>query len=151
LAQYIDGRLFIVASGDDDTILDNIAFLKKCLHMSTVDFGGVMVNKVRDVQDFKEVYLPKITDMGMKVVGIIPYREELTHCSVKYLPDRLFAKLISGEGGLNNTVGNIVVGALGRVGDRTCFSRRISQGGRSWAAAQFPFLPSPARKALNTL
>ena len=112
LAQYIDGRLFIVASGDDDTILDDITFLKQCLHMTTIDFGGVMVNKVRDVQDFKDVYLPRITDMGMKVVGIIPYREELTHFSVNYLGERLFAKVLTGEGGLTNTVKTILIGAM---------------------------------------
>ena len=112
LAQYIDGRLFIVISGDDDTILDDITFLKKCLHMTNIDFGGVIVNKVRDVQDFKDVYLPRITDMGMKVIGIIPYREELTHFSVNYLAERLLAKVLTGEAGLNNVVKNIVVGAM---------------------------------------
>jgi len=112
LAQFIDGKLLIVISGDDDTILDDINLFKKCLHMTNINFGGVIVNKVRDVQDFKDIYLPGIMDMGIKVIGIIPSREELTHFSVSFLAKRLFAKILTGEGGLNNVVENILVGAM---------------------------------------
>jgi len=112
LAQYIDGKLLIVISGDDDTILDDISFFKKYLHMTNINFGGVIVNKVRDVQDFKDVYLSEITDMGIKVIGIIPSREELTHFSVNYLAERLLAKVITGEGGLSKTVKTILIGAM---------------------------------------
>ena len=112
LAQFIDGKLLIVISGDDDTILDDINLFKKCLHMTNINFGGVIVNKVRDVQDFKDTYLPGIMDMGIKVIGIIPSREELTHFSVNYLAERLLAKVITGEGGLRNTVKTILIGAM---------------------------------------
>jgi len=112
LAQYTDGKLFFVISGDDDTIVDDITFLKTYLHTATINFGGVIINKVRDVEDFKDVHLSKITDMGITVAGVIPYRDELTHFSVHYLAERLLAKVLTGEGGLNNVVENILVGAM---------------------------------------
>ncbi|MBW2001743.1 MAG: phosphotransacetylase family protein [Deltaproteobacteria bacterium] len=112
LAQYIDGKLLIVISGDNDTILDDINLFKKYLHMTNINFGGVIVNKVRDVQDFKDTYLPGIMDMGIKVIGIIPSREELTHFSVNYLAEQLLAKVITGEGGLRNTVKTVLIGAM---------------------------------------
>ncbi|MBW2003794.1 MAG: phosphotransacetylase family protein [Deltaproteobacteria bacterium] len=112
LAQYIDGKLFIVISGDDDTIVDDITFLKRSLPIAKINFGGVIINKVHDVEDFKDIHLPRITDMGIKVIGVIPYREELTYFSVNYLAERLLAKVLTGEGGLNNVVENILVGAM---------------------------------------
>ena len=112
LTQYIQGKLLIVISGDDDRILDDIGFLKKYLHIIDISFGGVIINKVHDVQDFKDVHIPRITDMGIKVAGVIPYCDELTHFSVNYLAERLLAKVLTGEGGLTNIVKNIVVGAM---------------------------------------
>jgi len=51
-------------------------------------------------------------DMGIKVIGIIPSREELTHFSVNYLAEQLLAKVITGKGGLRNTVKTILIGAM---------------------------------------
>jgi len=112
LAQYIQGKLFIVISGDDDRILDDIGILKKYLPITDISFGGVIINKVHDVKDFKDVHVPKITGMGIKVAGVIPYCDELTHFSMSYLADRLLAKVLTGEGGLTNIVKNIIVGAM---------------------------------------
>ena len=112
LAQYIQGKLLIVISGDDDRILDDIGFLKKYLHIIDISFGGVIINKVHDVQDFKDVHLPRIANMGIKVAGVIPYCDELTHFSVGYLAERLLAKVLTGEGGLTNIVKNTFVGAM---------------------------------------
>ncbi len=50
--------------------------------------------------------------MGIQVIGAIPYQTDLTHFSVDYLAERLFAKVIAGEGGLNRWVKNIFVGAM---------------------------------------
>ena len=112
LAHHVDGKLFFVISGDDDAIVDDITFLKTHLHTAAINFGGVIINKVRDVEDFKDVHLSMITDMGITVAGVIPYREELTHFSVHYLAERLLAKVLTGKGGLNNVVENILVGAM---------------------------------------
>jgi BioD-like phosphotransacetylase family protein len=108
----LNGRLLMVLSGDDDTILDDITFLKKYLNSAAIDFCGVIVNKVREVVDFKDVCLPHIAAMGIKVLGVIPYHEELTHFSVNYLAERLLAKVVAGEGGLHNTVKTILIGAM---------------------------------------
>jgi len=112
LAHYLDGTLIMVISGDDDTILDDIAFLKKHLDIAGINFGGVIINKVQDAVDFRDVYLPRISEMDINVLGIIPYCEQLTHFAVNYLAERLLAKVVAGEGGLRNTVKRIVIGAM---------------------------------------
>ena len=112
IAEQTGGKLLIIVSGDEDTILDDIAFIKKRVDMSQADFGGVIVNKLHDVENFKAAYLPSVAEMGVKVFGVIPYQAELTRFSVDYLADRLFAKVITGESGLNGVVENIFVGAM---------------------------------------
>ncbi|MBW1690901.1 MAG: phosphotransacetylase family protein [Deltaproteobacteria bacterium] len=111
VARYLNGKLLVVISGDDDTILDDITFLKTYLSNTEIDFCGVIVNKVRDVEDFKDVCLPQISK-GVQVLGVIPYREEFTHFSVRYLAERLLAKVVAGEGGLHNPVKTILIGAM---------------------------------------
>src|SRR4030066_2235543 len=111
LIRFIGGKLVIVVSGDADPILDVILFLKRHVDLAGVNLTGVIINKVQNIEEFQNIHLPAINQMGIQVLGVIPYRSELTHFSVYYLADRLFAKVLTGEGGLKRVVKNIVIGA----------------------------------------
>ena len=111
LAKYTGGKLFIVVSGDEDSILDDLLFLKRHVNLAGVNLNGVIINKVQNPEEFQSTHLPSIRQMGVPVVGVIPYQSELTYFSVGYLAERLFAKVLCGEGGLNRVVKNIVIGA----------------------------------------
>ncbi|MCX5908195.1 MAG: AAA family ATPase [Deltaproteobacteria bacterium] len=111
LAQFLDSNLIIVVSGDEDAVLDDLLFLKRHVNLAQVQFKGIIVNKVQNPEDFQNTCLPGIQKMGLPVLGMIPYHNELTHFTVQYLADRLFAKVITGEGGLNRVVKNILIGA----------------------------------------
>lgn len=112
VTRYLDGELILVISGDEDSIVDDITFIKKCINMSGVTFKGAIINKVQDVSEFKDIYSDTITEMGVPVLGVIPYKTELTYVSVGYLAEFLFAKVLAGEQGLTNVAKNIFVGAL---------------------------------------
>ena len=112
IAKYTGAKLILVISGNEDLILDDITFLKKYIDTKDVNLQGVIVNKVHDIDEFRGTHLDRITGMGVKVLGIVPFKTELTHFSVDYLSEYLFAKVIAGEGGLNNIVKNILVGAM---------------------------------------
>jgi len=112
VARHTGGKLLIVIGGDDETIVDEMIFLKNNVDLSQVNFGGVIINKVHDVENFNTVYQTDIDAIGMKVLGMIPYNTELTHFTVNYLAERLFAKVVAGEAGLNSVVQNIFVGAI---------------------------------------
>lgn len=112
LVEYIGGKLIFVISGDDEKILDDVGSLKKFVDLDSINFGGVIINQVRQLDEFKDFYLRLIDKQGIKVLGIVPYREELRYFSVEYLADRLFAKVIAGESMVKNTVKNVVIGAL---------------------------------------
>jgi len=111
VARYLDSKLIIVIRGDEDAIIDDIIFLKKYVDMKNINFGGVIINKVNDPLEFRKTNLDNINKLDIDVLGIIPYIEKLSHFSVEYLADYLFAKMISGEKELNRVVEHIFVGA----------------------------------------
>jgi hypothetical protein len=112
LAKYLGAKLVVVSSGDIDTVYDDIRHLKKNHDLGGVNFGGVIANKLPDVDDFESNFAGKIREMGVTILGAVPYKEQLTFYSVQFLADRLFAKVIAGEKGLGNIVKNIFVGAM---------------------------------------
>ena len=111
LAKYSGSGLVMVISGEEDTILDDVLFLKKHVDFAGVDLSGIIVNKVQNLEDFQNTHLPAIQKLGVRVLGVIPYQSDLTYFSVYYLADRLFTKVITGEGGLKKVIKNIVIGA----------------------------------------
>ncbi|MEN6375360.1 MAG: AAA family ATPase [Smithella sp.] len=113
LAKTLDAKLLIVVSGDDDIIIDDIYFLAKYIRLDTINFPGIVINKVSNIDDFKNVYLPRIEQTGVPVLGVIPSMPELTYFSAGYLAELMFAKVLAGESGLNREVRNVVVGSMG--------------------------------------
>lgn len=111
LAKYTGGKLFIVISGDGDSILDDLLFLERHVNVAGVKLNGVIINKVQNMEEFRNTHLPAIQKMGIPVMGVLPYQSELTYFTVSYLAEHLFAKVLCGEGGLTRVVKNILIGA----------------------------------------
>ena len=111
LARYMGGKLIIVVSGDKDTIIDDITFVKKNVDMSNIDYS-VVINKVSHLEDYKVNQLRDIKEMGINVLGVIPFESGLTQVSVSYFVEKLQAHVIGGEGGLNQRVKHVFVGAM---------------------------------------
>jgi BioD-like phosphotransacetylase family protein len=112
LTQYLDAGLLVVASGNEDTIFDDITFLKKRVQMEKITLRGIIINKVANINEFNEIYLPRIKQLGVDLLGVIPYYKELPFFSVNYLAERLFAKIIAGENNLNGIVENVFIGSV---------------------------------------
>jgi len=112
LAKSIAAELVIVISGKEETIIDDIIFLKNHVNLGAVNFKGIIINKVPHLEDFNDIHLPKIKQLNINVLGIIPYYEELPQFTVNFLADRLFAKIISGESYLNRPAKNIIIGSM---------------------------------------
>lgn len=112
MARHLGAEIVFVVSGDDDTIIDDITYIKNHADLDDMNFKGVILNKVQDVENFTNFYLKGIQDMNVPVLGIVPYKELLTFSSVDYLAKKIAAKVIAGENGLKNIVKNIFVGAM---------------------------------------
>ncbi len=97
----------------------------------------MIINKVIQPDDFKATYLPEIEALGVNVLGVIPYEKELVTLAVSYLAEKLFARVIAGEDGLDRTIRNVFVGAMSVAAARAepLFSRPdkliITSGDRS--------------------
>lgn len=111
LVKYTRGKLILIVSGDEGTIIDDITFIKKYVDMSDIDFG-VVINKVHNLDDYKNTNLKEIKGLGINVLGIIPFEPELTYVSMDYLAEKLQARVIAGEGGLKRRVKHIFVGSM---------------------------------------
>ena len=112
IAQAADAKLIVVASGDSDDIADDLLYFKQHTSLKGIDFAGVIVNKVKDVDHFKMVYEDILVEIGINILGIIPYEAELTYPSVQLISDMLMAKVISGEKALDQVVREVFVGAM---------------------------------------
>jgi len=112
LSQATGHQVLIITGGSKNDIADDLAFLKRFVGSDEAHVGGVIINKVIKIDDFKETYLPEIEALGVNVLGVIPYEKELTTLSVSYLAEKLFARVIAGEDGLNRLIRNVFVGAM---------------------------------------
>jgi BioD-like phosphotransacetylase family protein len=112
LSQATGHQVLIITGGSKNDIADDLAFLKRFVGSDEAHVGGVIINKVIKIDDFKETYLPEIEALGVNVLGVIPYDKELTTLSVSYLAEKLFARVIAGEDGLNRMIRNVFVGAM---------------------------------------
>ncbi len=112
LAAQLGGKLVLVAGGSESTIIDDLAFVKRYVDLKGIDFAGVIINKLRNLDDYKSTHLADVTALGINVLGILPYEAELTRLSVGHLAERLLAKVVAGEEGLSHRVNSIMVGAM---------------------------------------
>ena len=113
LTKTLEGRLLIMVSGDENTIIDDLSFISKYIRLDGIPFMGVVINKVGDIDSLNDVYLPKIRQLGIPVLGVIPSFPELSYFTAQYLADQIFAKVLAGQSGLTREVRNIVVGSMG--------------------------------------
>jgi len=111
IARALKTPLVIVASGSDEDILDDILFLRRQVDLSGVEIAGFIINGVNAIDSFKELYLPEI-EKEVKVLGIVPHSVELGYYNLRFLADRLFAKVLTCERNLGRVVKHIFIGAM---------------------------------------
>ncbi|MGM0739340.1 MAG: DRTGG domain-containing protein [Bacteroidota bacterium] len=112
LAQHTGSNLVFIVSGDSESVIDDLAFARRNMNMEGIPKCSVIVNKVHDIEEFEDLHLRQLQDMGYEILGLLPYKERLTRFTVSYLAQRFYAKIVAGEDGLSNTVKNVFVGAM---------------------------------------
>lgn len=137
ISRILKAKLILIVDGDDFDVMDDIFFMTKYLDTSGVKFAGVVINKIRDVEDFRQSYSSELRREKVNVLGILPKIEGLTYYSARYLSDRIFAKNITGEAGMENEIKNVFVGDMSAhsAATNTAFKREnklvITSGDRS--------------------
>ena len=137
VARTLNAELIFILSGEQDKVVDQVHFLKDYLNTKDINLKGVVINKVDDPEDFMTIHGETFKEMGVKVLGVIPYLKDLTFVSMEHISNVLFAKIVAGEKGLSNIVKNILVGAMSgtRVTESPLFRKEgkliITSGDRS--------------------
>ncbi|MCZ7582273.1 MAG: dethiobiotin synthase [Deltaproteobacteria bacterium] len=112
LARTLDAKLVAVLDGDENAVLDDVCYLNRALRLDGMRLGGVVVNKVPNVDEFREVALPEIEKQGVAVLGMLPFDPALHDLNVSFVADRLLAKVLAGDAGLAHRVGTVLVGSM---------------------------------------
>lgn len=112
VARHVGGKVVLVAGGGEDAIVNDITYLKRYVDLAGVDLVGVVANQVSDPDDFAYTHLDELRKLGVKVLGVIPRRKELTRVSMKYIADCLFARVMAAEGNMEQPVHHLFVGAM---------------------------------------
>jgi len=112
LARYVEGRILLVVNGDSYDALDDALFFGDYIKKSGAAFAGVVINNVKEPQDFKNTHLSDLKKAKIKVLGVLPYAEELTYFTAGYLAENIFSRKLTGDVGMDRIVKNIFVGAM---------------------------------------
>jgi len=113
LRRYLDGKLLFVVSGaEEDGGMDALLALQKYRQSEKDGLAGVIINKINDMENYREVFLPRIERTGIPVLGLLPYRRELDCLSARHLVDRLFAKVLAGADRLDRPIENVFATAM---------------------------------------
>lgn len=112
LCRYVNGQLVVVLSGNTDQIMDDAVFLQQHIDLGENHFAGVVVNKIRDPEDFHATTDAFFKELGLSLLGVLPHRKELTYPNLRFIADVLFARVIAGEKGLEQVVKETFVGAM---------------------------------------
>jgi uncharacterized protein len=112
VARHVGGKVILVAGGGEDAIVDDIAYVKRYVDTQGVELAGVVANQVVDPDDFAYTHLDELKKHGIKVLGVIPRKKELSRVSMKFIADCLFARVMAAEGNLEQPVHHLFVGAM---------------------------------------
>ena len=112
ISQETGAPVLILVGGGENEIADDLAFIHRFVGSDEANVAGVIINKVVQMEDFCQVHLPEIEKLGVNVLGVLPYQGEFSTVSLATVADKLFAKVLAGENGLQNRVKSVVVGAM---------------------------------------
>jgi len=111
VARKLGAKLLLVAGGDEDTIVDDVAHVCHRVDRSGVEILGVVCSKVRDPDDFAVTHRPALDRLGIEILGVLPHEPLLCSTSVDFVAGCVFARVLAGEENMGRRVARVFVGA----------------------------------------
>lgn len=115
VAKMLNSKVVIVSSGGIGRPIDEIMLNAALFEKEGVEIAGVIINKVKP-EKYKKVnriVRAGLKHKGLRVFGVIPYKELLSAPTIGQILDELNFKLLSSTRSLGVSVGKILVGAMG--------------------------------------
>ncbi|MBI2931908.1 MAG: AAA family ATPase [Planctomycetes bacterium] len=113
IAKFLDARVIIISSGGVGQPTDEV-ILNKCYYdQAGVPVVGVIVNKVypHEFDRIKSFMKPVLESMNLKLLGAIPYDQDLARPTMRGLLEEFHGKVLNGGAQLNGKLGRFVLGA----------------------------------------
>ncbi len=110
IAKKINARVILVVAGEEYDIIDDLHFASWVAGKKGVKIEGVIVNKVKEGE--KEKIKMEVKNQEVPLLGLVPFIRDLSVFKVHYIANKLFAKVVAGEKGLDKPIGSIFIAAL---------------------------------------
>jgi BioD-like phosphotransacetylase family protein len=114
MAKLLDAKVVLVASGGVGQPTDEIFLNKNFFDKAGVEVLGAVVNKAYPTE-FQRIdhWMKRALDaMGIKLLGVIPFEEELARPTMANLFERFRGRILNGEASLGEPLGKVVLGAM---------------------------------------
>lgn len=114
VAKILDSKVIIVSSGGIGRPIDEIMLNKALFEKEGVKIIGVIINKVmpEKYDQINRLIRRGLERKGLKVLGVVPYREILSEPTVSQVLEELNFKLLCYPGHLTTNIGKILIGAM---------------------------------------
>lgn len=114
LARHLEAQTILVSRVENDFSVDRALLFAQYLAARGVPLVGVLFNNVpRPLLDkTRGVYAPLIEREGIRVLGTLPCRPEISAPTVEEFADVLAGEILVGEEHLDNLVEEIMIGAM---------------------------------------
>ena len=128
VAKILGSKMLLVTVYDDELAIDQLLAHKHFIEMHNVELIGVILNNVplEMVKRAEETVAQFLNQKGLKVLGVIPQRAELTAPTVREIAGTLEAEILEGEEYLDNVVEDILCGAMSPEAALRWFRRTVN-------------------------
>lgn len=114
MAKLLDAKVVLVASGGVGQPTDEIFLNKNFFDKAGVEVLGAVVNKAYPTE-FQRIdhWMRRALDaMGIRLLGVIPFEEELARATLSNLFERFRGRILNAEASLGEPLGKVVLGAM---------------------------------------
>jgi len=114
VAALLRARVILVVEGGIGSALDEVALSMGLFRENSVDVAGIIVNKVwpEKIDRIHKSVGQGLANMGLKLLGVMPYDPTLTFPEVDQVAKAVSAKVLSGEALLNTHIENVLIAAM---------------------------------------
>ncbi len=137
MARALEAKLYVILAGDPDTVADGAYDLARRPFVEESFFGGLIINRISEPDEFRRHHLPVVEAAGLTIAGLVPRDESACALTTAYLADELFVKVLAGEPATEPAVDSVVLGVMSATAareDSDFRSRRkllVTDGSRS--------------------
>ncbi|RPH43852.1 MAG: hypothetical protein EHM91_08535 [Planctomycetota bacterium] len=114
MAKLLDAKVVLVASGGVGQPTDEIFLNKNFFDKAGVEVVGAIVNKAypHEFERINDWMRRALEAMGIRLLGVIPYEDDLARGTMLNLFERFHGQVLNGESSMGNPLGTVVLGAM---------------------------------------